>query len=175
MIDIPSFEKSCDKCSRHLDAISTVKEHSDESTCEIFLIGHYASADDDLLGVPFCDVSGQNLKRLVFKSGLANKVLYTYLVCCGTGKPSSSDASTCRSNLDAKIHAYRPRVLVALGDAVGAKLFGRVGTGKEKYLRKYSYLGIDAYLWLSEKKLLLGGNRLENETIEFLRGLCEQS
>ena len=95
---------------------------------ELMFIGEAPGVDEDRQGEPFVGRAGQLLTRIIETMGLIREEVYiaNILKCrpdtprgsFGNRPPTPLEMQTCRPYLVEQIDVIRPKVLVALGDAV---------------------------------------------------------
>lgn len=147
----------------------------------VVVVGEAPRGDDGLLGRPFEDRAGLNLKKLMRMAGLKHEECWlTFAVKC-KGTPAMEWRSTkgpCRTWLWQELQELKPKVVVTLGwnptrlllkPGSKAKLEDTVGKSVP-----LSFLGgAIATPWYSPAVILRHGRDVEKRTVEFFKVVRE--
>lgn len=133
----------CTKCSMHECTFSQVSSIGNtEDGCELLIIGDYPKAEDDASGRPLTGSQYSFLWELLAVIGVKYRVTYA-LKCIPIDtatrryrKPVITEYTHCiRENLVAEIEYYKPKCILALGQATLEALLGegvKIGDYRER-------------------------------------------
>ncbi len=111
---------------------------------ELMFVGDAPSAEDDLVGEPFCGEAGSTLTKIIEAMGFRRSEVYIANVLkCHTGtppdakenrKPTVAEIQTCKPYLLEQIRIIQPHAIVALGEAAMEGLLGmeKVAIARER-------------------------------------------
>jgi uracil-DNA glycosylase family 4 len=117
--------KKCDLCSTRIQVVCGVGPPKGN----MMIIGRNPGAQEDREGYPFVGGAGGILNRLLKDAGIKRSQCYvTNVVKCFTPKnrePSPIEVKSCIPYLIEEIRAYKPNIIIALGDLALKALTGK--------------------------------------------------
>jgi uracil-DNA glycosylase family 4 len=143
------------------------------------VVGEHPGDDEDLLGRPFEDRAGLNLKKLMRMASLPHEQTWlTYAVRCRakSGAEAKRHSADCKAWLWEELKLLKPKVVVTLGGVPSERLL-KVRKLKEQagVFRPLSFLeGAVAAPWYSPFVVLQGGQKLEKATVAFFEKAKEK-
>lgn len=119
--------ETCKKC----DLYKTRTKSVPGTGCldaEVMFVGEGPGKNEDLTGEPFVGQAGKVLDQLLESIGLSREQIFIgNTVKCrppGNRTPSTSEMEACKPYLVSQIELIQPKVIVVLGSAALASLFG---------------------------------------------------